>query len=151
MSKITLNNEQQLYVIPCDGGYSCLGYDVCERRANALALELEKQHGIKRQTPAARGTLDRYAQYEALCQTASDINRRTGWRSSSELTPQLIGLENRRVEVVHEFTAGQPVKIRFIVGKSTGFIPCHLELKSSRSSGGGAVCLGDIKSVRVIR
>lgn len=51
---------------------------------------------------------------------------------NSDLTPQLIGLEGYRVSVLD--TDGN--KRRFIVGKSTGWKPCHLEIKTKRSLGG---------------
>ena len=54
-------------------------------------------------------------------------------RSDAGLTPQLIGLEGYRVEVVTDYDETR----RFIVGKSTGWIPCHLEIARSNSSGGG--------------
>lgn len=53
-------------------------------------------------------------------------------RDLSGLTYQLIGLEGYRVQVVD--TDG--TKRRFIVGKSTGWRPCHLEIKTCRSLGG---------------
>jgi hypothetical protein len=52
----------------------------------------------------------------------------------SDLSPQLTGLEGRRVEVTT--TEGQ--KRRFIVGRSTGWKPIHLELPRRDSSGGVA-------------
>jgi hypothetical protein len=55
-------------------------------------------------------------------------------RDNSALSPQLAGLEGWRVEVVT--TYGE--KRRFIVGKSTGWRPCHLEVKNRRSMGGSA-------------
>ena len=45
---------------------------------------------------------------------------------------QLMGLEGWRVEV--ETMSGE--KRRFIVGRSTGWGPCHLELNNRRSLGG---------------
>lgn len=48
------------------------------------------------------------------------------------LTPQLLGREGDRVEVVT--TYGE--KRRFIVGKSMSWKPCHLELFNRRASGG---------------
>lgn len=59
-------------------------------------------------------------------------------RDLSGLTPQLIGLEGWCVEVIDCYSdeAGQPEARRFIVGKSTGWRPCHLELHSRRSRGG---------------
>lgn len=53
-------------------------------------------------------------------------------RDLSGLSPQLTGLEGWRVEV--ETTYGE--RKRFIVGRSTGWIPCHIELKLRTSSGG---------------
>lgn len=58
--------------------------------------------------------------------------QREAKRDNSHLSPQLIGLEDWRVEAVD--IHGE--RRRFIVGKSTGWRPCHLELKSTRSAGG---------------
>ncbi len=53
-------------------------------------------------------------------------------RDSSGLTAQLVGLEGYRVEVVDVIGHRR----RFIVGRSTGWRPCHLEIKRRDSSGG---------------
>lgn len=53
-------------------------------------------------------------------------------RDLSGLTPQLVGLEGWRVEVVDEYDHTR----RFIVGRSTGWRPCHIEVKTLRSMGG---------------
>ena len=66
-------------------------------------------------------------------------------RSDAGLTPQLVGLEGCRVEVVDKFGERR----RFIVGRSTGWVPCHIEVKRCDSSGGGAADK-TYKSVRVI-
>ncbi len=55
-------------------------------------------------------------------------------RSDSGLSPQLTGLEGWQVEVTDHYGETR----RFIVGKSTGWIPCHLEIKTARSSGGNS-------------
>lgn len=55
-------------------------------------------------------------------------------RDLSALTPQLIGLEGWRVAV----TTKHGEAYRFIVGKSTGWRPCHLEIRTVRSTGGMA-------------
>ncbi len=55
-------------------------------------------------------------------------------RNDSDLTEQLCGKEGWRVEV--ETTHGE-VR-RFIVGMSTGWRPCHLEVARRDSSGGPA-------------
>ena len=54
-------------------------------------------------------------------------------RDWSELSPQLEGLEGWRVEVVDKHGETR----RFIVGRSTGWKPIHLEVKTRRSLGGG--------------
>jgi hypothetical protein len=148
---VTLNLEQKLYVIPAShGGYSCLGFEVLERRATALALELAAK-GDNIPAPAPAATLERYEQYRDLVALACGWNSRTGWRSSSELTPELVGLEGKRVEVSHRWTPDWATEVsRFYVGKSMGFIPCHLEIEKRGDDGGGAVCLGNILSVKVL-
>jgi hypothetical protein len=147
MKSVTVNPEQKLFVIPCGDGFTCLGFDVLERRAIGLGRELVNL-GWKCPMPAVYGTLERYAQYGAMVEWARNHNAKTGWRSASDLTPQLIGLEHSKVEVVHRFEGGAPEKVRFVVGKSSGFIPCHLMLKSRCATGGESVCLGEIVSVR---
>jgi hypothetical protein len=61
-------------------------------------------------------------------------------KDNSSLTPQLIGLEGWRVEVVDmldDDTQSHSVR-RFIVGKSTGWKPIHLEIPRRDSIGGPA-------------
>jgi len=141
---VTINNDQKLFVIPCGGGYSCLGFDVLEKRALALGSELV-DHGFDPEQPAVYGTLERYEQYQRMVDYAQRLHDGTGWRSKSELCKPLMGLEGKRVEVTSEDGS----KRRFIVGKSTGPIPCHLEIQRRNSSGGCAV-YKDFKSVRVV-
>lgn len=66
-------------------------------------------------------------------------------RDLSGLTPQLTGLEGKRVEVVT--TYGE--RRRFWVGRSTGWRPCHLEVKL-RTSSGGMAADREYLSVKVI-
>jgi hypothetical protein len=58
--------------------------------------------------------------------------QRAAARDNSDLNKELIALEGYRVEV--ETTYGE--KRRFIVGKSTGWKPCHLEISRRDSSSG---------------
>lgn len=145
MDKFTINKEQGLFVVPSGGGYSCLGFEVCKKRVNALAVELDQ--------PIWTGSLKNkrhlnrlYNQYKTLVELARQRNKATGWRSKSQLTPEFIGLEGKRVEVTDCW--GQ--RKRFIVGKSTGFIPCHLEIKQKRSTGGCAVCGSPFINIRIL-
>lgn len=67
-------------------------------------------------------------------------------RDMSKLCPQLKGLEGARVEVVDHDGETR----RFIVGRSTGWRPIHLEIHNARSTGGPGA-LSSYRSVRVIR
>lgn len=142
MKNVTVNKDQGLYVIPERGGYSCLGFEVCYNRTIKLADEMGIRVNLKR-----KGTKKAYQVYQKLVKIARQRNAATGWRSESELTPELIGKEGQRVEVVTSY--GE--KMRFIVGKSTGFIPCHLMIMRSNSHGGGAVVGSPFKSIHVLR
>lgn len=55
--------------------------------------------------------------------------QRESIRDNADLIPQLKGFEGYRVEVIDDYNE----KRRFIVGKSTGWKPCHLEIKTRRS------------------
>lgn len=137
-TQVTINAEQGLYVIPEGNGYSCLGFDVLVDRYNRLAAEL----GWRAFPLEERATLEGYARYRELMRAAAE----SGKRFTCDLSPQLIGLEGRRVEVVTDYGETR----RFNVGKSTGWLPIHLEVHHHRSTGGGAA-ERHYKSVRVIR
>lgn len=66
-------------------------------------------------------------------------------RDDSGLSPQLKNLRGYRVEVVDNYGNTR----RFIVGQSTGWRPCTLEIKTRRSFGGFAADK-QYKSVRVL-
>lgn len=66
-------------------------------------------------------------------------------RSDAGLSPQLKGLEGWRVEVVTTYDE----KRRFIVGRSSGWVPCHIEMKL-RTSRGGPSAERNYKSVRAV-
>jgi len=53
-------------------------------------------------------------------------------RDLSGLTPELVGLEGWRVEVVTSYGETR----RFYVGRSTGWQPCHVEIPRRDSKGG---------------
>lgn len=135
MSNITINKSQRLYVIHRGEGFSCLGFDVAHERGQNYAAWLRK-HGYSDaiapvDMPARKGTKKHYAAYlanERACVAAG----MTGARCDADLTDQLRGLEGFRVEVVT--TDGE--RRRFIVGRSTGPLPIHLEIHNRRSLGG---------------
>lgn len=134
-----------LYIIPSGDGYSTLGFDRVMELASALAKELGQLDLIP--WTDERGTIEAYEKYRALVDIAHERHKKSGFRSKVELTPELIGLEGRRVEVVD--SSGE--KRRFTVGRSTGWIPIHLEIKTSRSRFHDPVSGAPFQSVRVIR
>ncbi len=137
---VTLNADQRLFVIPEGDGYSCLGFDVCHEWTTKITVELNRADLAP--VESERGTLAGYARYRQ----ASEAARVSGRRLSCMLTPQLVGLEGKRVEVVD--CDGE--KRRFWVGKSTGWLPIHLEIKTRRSSGGCGTWGTPFRSVRVV-
>mgnify|MGYP000852430529 FL=1 len=133
-NEIRINTDQRLFVIPCGSGYSCLGFDVERRQTAAIRAEL----GLPSSTLDA-GTLEAYAEHVAAMEAA----RVSGRRLTCGLHPKLRGLEGHHVEAT---LYGE--RVRFWVGKSTGWIPSHLVIKTRRSRGGAAISpeqdLGDV-------
>ena len=152
--EVTLNDEQRLYVIPSGSGFSCHGYDVVRDLTVKLRDWLRARYVtnafsdfIMRDdwTPQV-GTLGAYAEYRALCDLGDTYCRQSGQRCDVELTPELIGLEGKRVEVVDRWGGRR----RFYVGKSTGWMPIHLEIARRDSTGGIGVSGAPFKSLRVV-
>jgi hypothetical protein len=139
---IKIDKEQKLYILSAGKNHiSCLGFEVVMKRVKALAEEMSEKFYAKR-----LGTKKMYKELSRLTEIARRKNIRTGWRSQSELYKPFIYNEGRRVEV--EYNWGE--KERFIIGKSTGWIPCHIMLKRIDSHGGGGVLNSSIKSYRFI-
>lgn len=135
--EIILNKEQRLYVIKNTGGYSCLGFDVCQEQGKRYAawLGLEWNHKT--------GSLASFMARKNLI----SLIFKSGRKCEVDLEPQLIGLENKRVEVVDAYGD----KRRFRVGRSSGLIPVHLELSNARSLGGVQAYGAPFKSIKIIK
>lgn len=142
-NKVTINKGQKLYVIPEGKGYSCYGFANCIAMRDKLAVEYNRLDLTK----GNLGTIKAYNEYEALRDIAHRQYNLNGKRSVSGLNEKLIGLEGKRVEVVYIWGDTE----RFYVGRSTGWIPCHLEIKRCDSHGGGSVMSAEsMKSVKVL-
>jgi len=74
------------------------------------------------------------------------VAQRDAMRSDAGLTKQLIGYEGKRVEVVDRDGTVR----RFWVGRSSGWIPCHIELKRRTSTGGQSVYGAPYRSIRIV-
>jgi len=139
---LTLNTKDKLYVIGFAAGFTCIGFDVCQERSIAMAKWL----GVEEPSPSIWGTVDGYNRHRELVELCRVRFEKTKEKCPSELTPQLIGLEGKTVEVVDKFDE----KRKFTVGTSTGWIPCHIEIKRKNSTGGHAVMGAPFKSIRVV-
>jgi hypothetical protein len=146
MNDVTVSKYGDVFCIPCGDGFSCLGFDVCIDRTSRLAAWLTSRASGRYAPIAERGTLESYAEYEHALGAARLYCQTRNWRCDVELSPQLTGYEGYRVEVVD--SSGDKPR-RFIVGKSTGWLPCHLEI-SRRSAHGGPAAMRHYASVRVL-
>lgn len=148
MTLNSINSEQRLYVIECGSGYTCLGFDVAEQRLQDVLAWLPND--MRPNAPASdripTGTQKHYAYYRRVMDAGAEYAAKTKTRCPALLTPELIGLEGKRVEV----TTPTGDKSRFYVGKSTGWLPIHLEIKRRNSSGGGGAYVPKGASVRVV-
>lgn len=136
-----------VYVIRCGGSVSTLGFGFAEAQRDKVATWLDAAGAPLKRTEAAPGTPEAFVAYQASMTAGRAYNAATGGRCEADLTPELCGLEGKRVEVVdcHGDTR------RFWVGKSTGWMPVHLEVARRSCSGGCAVHGVPFKSVRVVR
>lgn len=139
----SINTEQRLYVMPSGDGFSCYGFDVLDRKARAVAAWSKVIPPVDVLGPI--GTPGHFEQCAQIMDHGERYARKTGTRCDADLVPALIGLEGRRVECTY---FGE--RVRFKVGKSTGWMPAHLMLKNARSTGGAALLADEVKDVRVI-
>lgn len=140
----TLNDSQRLYVIAHTGYVTCLGYDVAERKRRAVRAWINP--AAANDCVAEPGTLEHFAEYQAAMVDGAAHNRATGKRCPAELVAELVGYEGKRVEV----TTPDNETTRFWVGRSTGWMPCHLEIARRNSSGGPPVYFPAGARVRLV-
>lgn len=145
MSLARIDTERRLYVIDIGGGYTTIGFDFAEKRLRAVAKWMHwNPQDIGNYAP---GTPGHYARYLDVMREGGKYAHDNATQCGAELIPEFIGLERRRVEV----TLPNGEKSRFYIGKSTGWLPCHLEIKTSRSFGGGAVYYPEGSTFRVLK
>ena len=139
---VTLDHARDLYVIKGEHGFSCYGFDNALDEIERIVIELVGRGALPesylddelRSVKARRGTMQAWDTLQNLRAQLQKVCDEQGERAVCALSPQLQGLEGHRVEVVTTYGETR----RFIVGKSTGWMPCHLEIKRRDSSGGGA-------------
>lgn len=154
----SINVDQGLYVMKCGSGFSCYGFAVLDRKARAVAAWLSREMDVPHNYYAwlrvahfgdnlpAPGTAEHFAACDGMLKQGADFARATGKRCDAELVPALRGLEGRRVEAT---VYGE--RVRFNVGKSSGWMPGHLQIHNARSHGGMMLSADSVTDVRVIR
>ncbi|MCL6318701.1 hypothetical protein EXT67_20575 [Pectobacterium atrosepticum] len=142
----SINKEQKLYVMPCGKGFTCYGFEVLDTKARQVKQWLESEGQTVADLPYRKGTKKHYNACNDMLTAAQAYNATTGKRCPAGLTKQLKGLEGRRVEVITMY--GE--KRRFIVGRSTGWMPAHLEISRANSSGGMSA-EQEYKSVTIVK
>lgn len=141
---VRIDHDAEVYVVRTDpgGGVSSYGFDHVLDRIERLTYAF----GTTEVPKVARGSMEAWDTLANLQDRAKRDYERTGERCVADLSPQLTGLEGWRVEVV-DHDGDEPR--RFIVGRSTGWIPCHLEISRRNAHGGGPARL-EYHSVREI-
>lgn len=138
----SINHESRLYVIKAGAGFSCYGFDVAERK-RAAVLQWITGAPV---APMATGTAEHFAAFNDAMAAGAAHNRATGKRCLAELESELVGREGKRVEII---APGEPRR-RFYVGRSMGWMPCHLEIARRDSTGGPAAYIPSGALVRTV-
>lgn len=126
----TMDNEQnvgtdpneELYVIrAAAGAVTTIGWDTVRDLIERYALNLE----IDPPPTTVRGSVE---EFDTMANLRDALRRRfeqTGEAAVAELSPQLAGLEGRRVRA----TRLDGSVISFVVGITDGFLPHHVEIR----------------------
>lgn len=147
MKLVRIDHESRLYVHREGAGTSCYGFDVLDRKARAVGAWLAEQTQNLDAARAARtwldllgapGSEDHFAVCANIMERAQIHCGVFQVRCSVDTAPALRGLEGWRVSAV---VNGE--RRRFIVGISTGWLPCHVARHNVRSRGGVALSAGD--------
>lgn len=138
----SINENGRLYNIRSKGGFTCLGFDVCERQT----IRVMKWLGLKNKNVPLKGTSEAYDFYIYIMELGAYHAKITNNKCDAELIPELIGLEGKHVEV----TDSDGNTRDFWVGKSSGWMPCHIELKSKKSPDGIPVYGKPFKSIKAL-
>lgn len=154
---VSLHPTEPLYILHFPGGTTTMGFSRCLDLSIQLSRWLAHQldlYGLSREIPNlppdsalihAQGTLEGYSLYSSLLDRASSLraSRNPRLQCPIQLTPQLIPHEGHWVEVLDSHDDRRS----FFVAKSSGWMPCHLELPSPRAYSGPAAMGAPYKSI----
>lgn len=152
----SINDAQRLYVIQYPTYVGTYGFEYLDRKARGVAEWIRTPGKAIPQAVADRlpnpyewpapGTRAHFKYCMRILDAGARYAALTGERCPAELDPRLIGMEGCRVES----TAPDGTRARFIVGKSSGWLPCHLQLPRRDSRAGGPVYLPPGATVRMV-
>ena len=148
LDQVSIDRENRLYsfLLP-NGGWSCLGFDVVEKRSQRLADWLRKQ-GVYVLTPESGtpGTHYAYTIYEERVEMARQLWIDRNIKCDIDLDIRLARYyeSKERIEILYEGEAPE----RCYVGKSLGWMPCYILLKTKRSISGGSFYSNGVQSIR---
>lgn len=143
--EININTDRELYIITEGHHTTCLGFHVVADKSRKMVKWL-KDNDVYEKEYSDIGTIEAYDHYQHLLNVVRDLCHTRSIRCDIDLCEQLVGKEGKTVEIIDKYNETR----RFIVGKSTGWIPCHLEIDSRHSDGGFAVTGDPFKSVKVL-
>lgn len=147
MKLVSIDSAARLYVFREGSGTSCYGFDVLDRKARAVGTWLAEQTENPDAARAARtwldllgepGTPDHFEVCGNIMERAQIHCSVFQVRCAVDTAPALRGLEGWRVSAL---VNGE--RRRFIVGISTGWLPCHVARHNVRSRGGDGLSAGD--------
>lgn len=139
---VRTDRKHKLWYRKEGSGYSGLGFEYATREVRAASEITGRTYDYE---AILSGSPKGFLVWVKAMEEAREVHFQTKRRAEGLLSPQLKGLEGKRVEVVTKYGETR----RFIVGKSMGWMPIHLEI-ARRSSHGGAGADFEYKSVRVI-
>lgn len=142
MNLYSINLESRLYFIVAGRGISSYGFDVLDRKARDVAMWCGVLH-----PSTDLGTKEHFEQCGQILGRGAEYAAKTSKRCNVELIPEFIGLEGKRVE--QRMPEGH--SYRFWIGKSYGWMPCYLELKTKRSRGGAACYFPKGTTFRILK
>jgi hypothetical protein len=117
---VGIDPNAELFVVKMGDIVTTYGFDYVQDRCERMALNLVLE-GFVLPPRGTRASFDMMNTLQGALKLMCDLSM------------QLVGLESHRVEVIDH--PGDPSRT-FIVGRSSGWFPVHLEIKTTRSMGG---------------
>lgn len=132
------------YVLKSGGGISCLGFAVADAKRSGVAAWLESE-GIEPPTLAAPlGTPGAWLAYHETMAAGEAHHKATFRKCPADLCPELVRHEGRHIRATDRFGERRA----FTVGRSMGWMPCHLEI--APGDDGGAPAFGPYSDIERI-